>query len=59
MKCKTNGLLRFMTRSISKKYFEDDGGVSGKRPSNSCWFKDYEPLYRSDIPQYLKILSEL
>lgn len=44
VKCKSNNLIRFVTNlipSIENFRFEDDGVISGQKPSNSCNIEDY------------------
>jgi hypothetical protein len=53
VKCKNNGYLRFVTRRTSSKCFEDDGRVSGKKPSLYCHFEHYEPYFEKDRDSYL------
>jgi len=48
VKCKNNGRIRYVTKAINSRYFENNGKMSGKSPSNSCWWSNYEPLYSYD-----------
>ena len=52
VRCVRNGLIRYVTRPVNTTYFEDDGKKSGKSPSPSCWWKNYEPLYSCDLNVY-------
>jgi hypothetical protein len=49
VKCKTNGVKRFVTRHTSEECFEDDGTISGQEPSPYCWFKYYETALESEV----------
>ena len=58
VRCINNGVIRHVTRPINSRYFEDDGKLSGKRPSSSCWWSNYEPLYKYDIEKYKRLQNE-
>ncbi len=44
VKCKKNDEIRYVTRQISSVYFEDDGRMSGQKPSPHCYYSNYEPI---------------
>ena len=44
VKCKRNGILRYITRKIDNETFLDDGKISGHPHGNVCWYEDYVPI---------------
>lgn len=61
VRCPRNGALRYVTEHINSRYFKDDGEVSRKHPSNSCWYNNYELVEGKelDILRYIETDSNL
>ena len=38
---KRNGVIRYITKPHDSKRFEDDGKISGCKPSLRCWYEHY------------------
>ena len=41
VRCKNNGVIRYITSKHDSIRFEDNGEISGVEPSPHCWYKDY------------------
>ena len=41
VRCKSNGVIRYITSKYDSKRFEDDGKISGAESSHHCWYKNY------------------
>ena len=39
--------IRYVTRHKNEECFEDDGTVSGQKPSPYCNYNSYEPLFKN------------
>lgn len=44
VKAKRSGGIRYITKQINKKCFEDDGKLSKQSPSIHCYYSNYEKL---------------
>jgi len=41
VRCKNNGVIRYITKPNDSKRFKDDGKISGCEPSPHCWYENY------------------
>ncbi len=44
VRCKRNGIIRYITKNGWGGVFEDDGEVSGCKPSPFCHYEHYEMI---------------
>jgi hypothetical protein len=47
VRCKTSGVIRYITSKNDSKRFEDNGEISGAEPSPRCWYKNYVMIFRN------------
>ena len=41
VRCKNNGVIRYITSKHDSKRFKDNGEISGTEPSPNCWYGNY------------------
>jgi hypothetical protein len=44
VRCKNNGVIRYITKKNDSSKFEDDGKVSGCESSPHCWYENYKMI---------------